>query len=327
MSARVVHAVLPAAVDDPTRPSGGNVYDRRMCRGLARLGWQVHEHTVGNSCAPVVADLPDGSVVVVDGLLVPPSATALVAHATRLRLVVLVHMPLGPDAPAERAVLEAAAGVVATSRWARRRLLEWYALPPDLVHVAEPGTDRADLAPGTPAGTSLLSVGAVTSLKGYDVLDAALGMLDDLAWRCRGVGSLAIEATLPGRLRSRLELTGPLTGAELDKAYAEADLLVLASRAESYGMVVTEALAHGLPVVASDVGGIREALGRGRRGLPGVLVPPGDPVLLADALRRWLTDSDHRATLRAAALERRESLGSWHRTAALVAGALAEAAA
>ena len=90
-----------------------------------------------------------------------------------------------------------------------------------------------------------------------------------------------------------MRFAGPRTGAELDRAYAAADLLVLASHAETYGMVVTEALARGLPVLAADVGGVTEALGHGEDGTrPGLLVPPGDPAALGAALRRWLGDAD-----------------------------------
>ena len=83
-----------------------------------------------------------------------------------------------------------------------------------------------------------------------------------------------------------MRFPGPRTGPELDRAYAAADLLVLASHAETYGMVVTEALARGLPVLAAEVGGVTEALGHGDDGTrPGLLVPPGDPAALGAALR------------------------------------------
>ncbi|HEY0950704.1 glycosyltransferase family 4 protein, partial [Nocardioides sp.] len=261
-----VHLVRPAGIDDPARPSGGNVYDRRVADGLGMV-----EHTT-------TATVPDGALTLVDGLLSSPD---LVAEASRLRLVVLVHMPLGAAAPWEGDGLRAAAGVITTSGWTRAWLVDRYALAPDRVLVAEPGTDPAPLATGTPAGAALLCVGAVTALKGYDVLAAALDRLGDLAWTCRGVGSLGVEPELARRLGGRVDLVGPQTRAELDVTYAEADLLVLASRAETYGMVVTEALARGLPVVASDVGGVREALGGG-----GVLVRPEDPDALAAELRR-----------------------------------------
>lgn len=306
MTPPTVHFVVPEGVDDPARPSGGNVYDRRVSDGLAAT-----EHTSTRT-------VPDGALTLVDGLLTTP---ALVAECARLRLVVLVHMPLGPTARWQRDVLRAAAGVVATSRWTRDRLVEAYGLDPARVLVAEPGADLAPLAPGSPDGRALLCVGAVTPLKGYDVLADALALLDDLSWELRGVGSLDIEphfaAGVAAGLGGRLDLVGPLSSAELAATYAEADLLVLASRAETFGMVVTEALARGLPVVASDVGGVCEALGGG-----GVLVPPEDPGALAHELRRWLTDAGHRAELRAAAAERRAVLTGWDRTVRLVTEAL-----
>ena len=112
-----------------------------------------------------------------------------------------------------------------------------------------------------------------------------------------------------------MRFPGPRTGPELDRAYAAADLLVLASHAETYGMVVTEALARGLPVLAAEVGGVTEALGHGEDGTrPGLLVPPGDPAALGAALRAWLGDAELRGRLRRAARERRASLRGWPAT-------------
>jgi len=307
-----VHVVVPDGIDDPARPSGGNVYDRHLCRGLASNGWSVHEHT-----APAALErIPDGAVVLVDGLV---ASEELVPHARRLRLVVLVHMPLGDRR--EGAVLSAATAVVTTSAWSRRRVLKLHALPADRVHVAERGVDAADLATGTAAGDQLLCVGAVTPVKGHDVLLGALATMTDLSWCCVCVGSLDRDPAFAERVRSRapgVDFPGPRTGAELDRSYAAADLLVLASRAEAYGMVVTEALARGVPVIATDVGGVPEALGRG-----GLLVPPDDPAALSAALRSWLGDAELRARLRRAARERRESLPRWEATTFMVAKVLA----
>ena len=124
-------------------------------------------------------------------------------------------------------------------------------------------------------------------------------------------------------LAGRFVLTGALSGDALEAAYAGADLLVLPSRAETYGMVVAEALARGLPVVATDVGGVRESLGEvPGRGVPGILVRPGDPGALTAALRWWLTDRGLREELRARALERRGHVTGWSITAARVAEVL-----
>src|SRR3954454_8603802 len=102
-----VHVVVPEGIDDPARPSGGNAYDRRVCRGLAALGWAVHEHAVPGAwprrgaagdaaLASAVAGMPDGAVVLVDGLIASAAPDALVPHARRLRQVAPVHMALGP---------------------------------------------------------------------------------------------------------------------------------------------------------------------------------------------------------------------------------------
>jgi glycosyltransferase involved in cell wall biosynthesis len=101
-------------------------------------------------------------------------------------------------------------------------------------------------------------------------------------------------------------------------------VLVLPSRGETYGLVVTEALARGLPVIAAEVGGVPEALGYGADGTrPGLLVPPDDPDALRDALRGWLEDADLRRRLRRAARERRVSLSRWSKTTSVVADVLA----
>jgi glycosyltransferase involved in cell wall biosynthesis len=325
-----VHVIVPEGIDDPARPSGGNTYDRRVCDELAALGWAVRELAVGD-LAVALRRIPDGAVVLLDGLIASPAPEALVPEAERLRQVVLVHMPLG-DAR-EREVLTAAAAVVVTSEWSRRRLEELHGLSAD---VAEPGVDAAGLAPGTAAGDALLCVAAVTPDKGHDVLLDALAGATDLSWRCDCVGSLdrdpAFADGVRGRARDgglgdRVRFPGPRTGPELDRAYATADLLVLASHAETYGMVVAEALARGLPVIAADVGGVTEALGHGDDGTrPGLLVAPGDPAALGAAVRAWLGDAELRERLRRAARERRASLRRWPATTSAVAGVLAGAA-
>jgi glycosyltransferase involved in cell wall biosynthesis len=316
----------------------------------------VHEHAVPGAwprpgeaghaaLARAVRRIPDGAVVLLDGLIASTAPEALVPQARRLRQVVLVHMPLGhrpPDDEAgavrarERDVLAAAAAVVTTSAWTRRRLGELYALPADRVHVTEPGVDAARLAPGTAAGDSLLCVAALTPHKGHDVLLDGLAMVTDLSWRLECVGSLVRDPAFADGVRrrarnselgNRVRFTGPRTGAELDRAYAAADLLLLASQAETYGMVVTEALARGVPVLATEVGGLTEALGHGKDGTrPGLLVPPSDAAAVGAALRTWLSDAELRARLRRAARERRASLRRWPATTSVLAGVLAGAA-
>jgi glycosyltransferase involved in cell wall biosynthesis len=348
-----VHVVLPEGIDDPARPSGGNTYDRRVCRGLAALGWTVHEQAVPGAwpragegghaaLARAVRGIPDDAVVLLDGLIASAAPEALVPHARRLRQVVLVHMPLGHRPPVAEAgtvraregeVLASSAAVVTTSAWTGDRLRELYALPDGWVHVAEPGVDAARLAPGSAAGDSLLCVAALTPDKGHDLLLDALATATDLSWHCTCVGSLVRDPAFAGAVRrrardtglhDRVSFPGALTGEELDRAYATADLLVLPSYAETYGMVVTEALSRGLPVITTEVGGVSEALGHGEDGTrAGLLVPLGDPAALGAELRAWLEDAELRDRLRLAARGRRAQLRPWAATASAVAGVLA----
>src|SRR5680860_263411 len=313
-----VHVVVPEGVDDPARPSGGNTYDRRICDGLTGLGWAVHEHAVPGSwprpdtaaradLGTVLAGISDGAVVLLDGLVASSVPDVLLPEAHRLRLVVLVHMPLGDRAGTthhqECAVLSAAVAVITTSSWTLRWVLDRYGLRTCRVHVAEPGVDTADLAPetlslGTGAGGELLSVAAVTPEKGHDVLLAALATLTNPSWRLVCVGTLARDPGFVDRLGrqaqeggigDRVRFAGPLTGA--------------------------------------DVAGLPEALGYGADGTrPGLLVPSGDPRSFAEAVRGWLDDPDLRRRLRQAAQERRVELPGWPETSARVSRVLTEVA-
>jgi glycosyltransferase involved in cell wall biosynthesis len=350
-----VYVIVPDSIDDPSRPSGGNVYDRQICDGLAANGWSVYERAVPGSwpqpdaasrkaVIAVIVDIPDGAVVLLDGLIASAVPDVLVPEARRLRLVVLVHMPLGQGgssaeaaAAQELRVLAAAVAVVTTSAWTREWLLDNYGLAVDKVHVAEPGVVAALPAPGTADGGQLLCVAAVTPNKGHDVLLAALATISDLPWHCMCIGTVHRDPDFVQRLdrqaraagiADRVCFSGARTDAALADAYAAADVLVLASRAETYGMVVTEALARGLPIIATAVGGLPEALGAATDGSrPGLLVPPDDAMAFAGALRSWLRDVDVRLQLRVAAQDRRVTLPGWSDTADQLSRVLAGVAA
>lgn len=329
---RTVHFVVPATIDSPAVPSGGNRYDRRVGDELPASGWDVRElHDLG-----ALEGVPDGGVVLVDGLLGCRAPATMAAHAGRLRLVILVHLPLADETgltaaeaasldALERSSLHAVRAVVATSSWTAARLVAHHDLPASKIHVAAPGVDPAPLTSCGTTGSRLLCVAAVTPRKGHDVLLAALRSLGDLEWSCVCAGALdrapSFVASLP--TVAGVRFAGPLTGDALADCFAAADLLVLPSRAEPYGMVVTEALACGVPVLATAVDGLPEALGRTSSGdVPGLLVPSDDPGGLATALRRWLTEPTLRGRLRETARVRRAELPGWSTTARELAGVL-----
>jgi len=366
-----VHVIVPGGIDDPLEPSGGNTYDRHACRGLAGAGQTVREYPVSGAWPRpgpadravlhrILAGLTDDSLVLIDGLVACGVPDIVVPHARRLRLAVLLHLPLGdeqgcpPDVAAsltdgEGRTLRAAASVVTTSDWAARRVIALHRLTPERVHVAAPGVEPAPAAPGTDGATRLLCVGALTPTKGQDLLVAALARLAHRPWTCLLVGPLRRDPSFVAGLRASIErhglggrvrLTGPLAGEAFEAMYRSADLLVLPSRAETFGMVITEALVRGIPVLAAAAGGVPDTLGgtpsrscggalnraadhaADRGGVAGMLVPPDDVAALADGLRRWWDDAGLRADLRRCAARRGAALTGWEVTTQCLAQVL-----
>ena len=347
MNATGTTFVLPADVDDVTLASGGNAYDQRMCAELGlrevtvRGHWPTPDQGDRVNLARELAEIPDGSVALLDGLVACGVPEFVVPHARRLRLAILLHLPLADEIglPADRAeqldklereTLHAATAIIATSGWAARRAIEHHGLDPARVHVAPPGTAPQPLAIGTDG--RLLCLASVTPRKGQDVLVEALAGVADLGWTCECVGSVRRDPAYVERvhgliarhgLASRMSLAGPLPDTELEALFARTDLLVFPSRGETFGMVVTEALARGIPVLTSDVDALPDTLGQAPDGsVPGLLVPPGDAAALSDALRRYLIDASLRGRLRESARERRRHLEDWNKAAARLGAVL-----
>ena len=289
MTAPRLHLLAPGALDQQT---GGYIYDARMAAGLRRRGWRVEVHSLQGtfpdpdaaarvSLAGALAGLDDGSRVLVDGLALGGLPEPVAAERRRLRILALVHHPvsdetgLGTEARTrlggrERRALAAVAGVIVTSASTARRLAR-FGVDATRVRVAPPGTDRAPLAAGPPPGEppQLLSVASVVPRKGHDVLVRALARLRVLPWRCVCAGSLERAPHHARRVRAQVEesglagrvrFAGECSRATLDRLYARSSLFVLASHDEGYGMVLTEALARGLPVVSTTGGAIPETV-------------------------------------------------------------------
>jgi glycosyltransferase involved in cell wall biosynthesis len=327
-----VFFVVPDAIDDAARVSGGNVYDQHVRDGLRELGRTVRMLGVGGSADLLSVirseQLPDEAPLLVDGLIAARETAALAALSRRLRIVVLAHMP-----PEEGVTFAYAERVIATSHWTRAELIERDLADPHRIVVATPGTDQAVATTASDTGTRLLCVGAVAPHKGQDLLISALaGLPDDDDWSCTIVGALDVAPGFVAELTAavdaaglarRIRFAGVLTGERLAAEYGQADLLVAPSRAESYGMVVTEAFARGIPVVASGAGGLPEAVGSTGAG---IVVPPEDPWALGVVLRQWLANPARRTELRAAAATARTGLRPWNSTTAVVAATLDEVA-
>ncbi len=346
----VVYVLVPGDLQSRT---GGYGYDRRMIDGLRERGWSVVVIGLDSSfpqpttaarmrAATLVADIPDGAVVVADGLAFGVMPDIAERERQRLKLVALVHHPLaaetglGTDLAAqlfesERQSLATTRLVITTSDTTRAALGS-YGVRPERIVVVEPGTDPARPARGSSGCSQFISVASVVPRKGFLTLAEALGMLRDRPWRLDVVGSLERDPETVARFRAKLEDTrtadrvtfaGELAEAELDRAYDRSDLFVLPTYYEGYGMAVAESLARGIPVVSTPTGGIPELVGAEA----GMLVPAGDPQALCDALGRWLDDSSVRERLQRGAREVRASLPTWRQSVDAMAGALGMVAA
>ncbi len=251
------------------------------------------------------------------------------SEAERLRLVALIHHPLAAETglsrkaaesfrQAETQALAAVRRVIVTSRYTARSLAQ-YGVSHQRIGTVEPGTDPAPLARGSESRRlALLCVATLTPRKGHAVLFDALALLRDQDWHLTCIGSLrrsvATFKTLCHQLdclglSNRVELLGEVDAATLEACYQQADLFVLASFYEGYGMVLAEALAHGLPIVSTLTSAIPETVPTGAC----LLVPPGDPVALANALRQIFDDAALRSRLKSGARTARKKLRTWDR--------------
>jgi glycosyltransferase involved in cell wall biosynthesis len=351
-----LYVVIPGDLDTRT---GGYGYDRRIIAGLRGREWSVSVLRLDDSfpfpspaaraqAVDVLARVPSGSTVLVDGLALGALPAEVEREAVRLRIVALVHHPLAAETgldPAlaaaletsERRALAFARSVVVTSRATAVRLAD-YGVSADRITVVEPGTDPAPLARGSaidhepsaishqPSEVALLCVATLTPRKGYELLLTALAAIPQRNWRLTCAGSLDRDPATVDRVRAllrdnglqdRVELAGDMDASELAVQYDRADLFVLPTLYEGYGMAVAEALARGLPVISTATGAI-ENLVRDA----GIVVPPGDLPALTDALSRVVGDANLRSRLAANARQVRERLPTWDAGAAAMAVAL-----
>jgi glycosyltransferase involved in cell wall biosynthesis len=343
-----------AVPGDLATPTGGYGYDRRMIAELGQLGWEIDLLDLGEgfpwpseatrtAARTRLLALPASRAIVIDGLALGVFPETVLQLAGRNPLLALVHHPLAlewglsaaqADAlrTSERAALAAVKGVVVTSAATAKLVASDYGVPAGRITVARPGTDPAPMAQGNHGRSRdgvvrLLSVGAVVPRKGFDVLIPALATLADLPWRLTIAGDRTRDRDAAARLDAdiaryalgnRIEALGAVSPQSLAVLYAEADMFVLASRFEGYGMAYAEAVAHGLPVIGTNAGAIPDTVPPDA----GLLVDAGDIPALAHALRRVVGDADLRQRLAGAARAAGPQLPTWRQSAEIFARAL-----
>lgn len=328
--------VSPGPLDQLT---GGYLFGRGVVDGLRVAGRAVEVHALEGrfpdaddaalaSAARALAALPDGAVVVIDGLALPAFTGCLAREAQRLRVIGFIHHPLSLEsglsafearryADIEARLWPLLRGAICPSSVTASAVIA-AGVPQARVAVTPPGTDKPEAIPerARSGPLRLLAVGTITPRKGHRLLVEALAGLSHLDWRLTCIGSLERDrdeasalrdAIAPVGLADRIVLLGERPQSEVAAAYRGADIFVLPSFHEGYGMAYAEALAHGLPVIATDAGAIRDVVPASA----GVLVPPGDARALRDALLRVLTDTSLRARLAAGAARAAAALPDW----------------
>lgn len=341
---------IPAAFAIPGdlhRRTGGFIYEARVLRELAAGRPMRHVELPAGFPDPTAVEmaaavarltaLPEAEPVILDGLVYGAIDTGGLARVAA-PLIAMIHHPLALETglPPERARhlhrteaanLALAAHVVVPSAHTARILATDYGVEAARITVAPPGFDRPP-AGGAAKDTPplILSVGLLAERKGHDVLLAALGRIRLLPWRAEIAGPVhdaGVAAALVAQrdalgLAGRVTFRGSLDAAALEDAYARATIFALATRYEGYGMVLSEALLRGLPVVSCRTGAVPDTVPDGA----GILVGVDDAVGFAAALERLLTDAPFRAGLTAAAAAGGAALPGWADTAAVIGGVI-----
>lgn len=330
-----LHFLIPGNLFAAT---GGYCYDRHVAAGLRSQGWELNLVALDASfpkpseaaraeAAAKLSATPSNERVLIDGLALGVIPEIVQAECKRLRLIGLVHHPLADETglppeqsamlrESERRALAAMQLVVVTSRATAHRL-EQMGVDAGRIRAIEPGTDPAPLA--RRAGQEplqLLCVGALIPRKGHRILIEALATLNNRSWHLQIIGSLERDPTTSAKVQAQIErlrlgdrvaLRGEVDDEALEAAYQQADLFVLPSLFEGYGMAFTEALAHGLPILGCDAGAVADTVPADA----GVLVAPHSSTALASSLRRLLSDPSERRRLGAGAERARAQLPDW----------------
>ena len=343
--------VLFAIPGDLNTMTGGYAYDRRIIALLPCYGVEVEVRRLASSFPfPSAHDLQEasgsiarnrnGAIVMIDGLAFGAMPETIV-KAIGGPIVALVHHPLAYEAglnedqqktlhASEKQALALSDQIIATSPTTAKALVEDFLVPAHKILVAEPGTDRAMCAIGSGNSNGridLLAVGAVVPRKAYDVLIDALYENSDLNWHLRIVGAVdrapetmaALRAQIARlHLNERIEWVGECPSDQLEPLYHKADLFIMASHYEGFGMALTEAMAHGLPIISTTGGAAAETI----PDEAALKIPPGDVPAMASALRQLMLNSNIRARLAAAAWDAAGKLTQWSESAKLIADRL-----
>ncbi len=331
-------------------PTGGYAYARKIlpllgvrmeteiCALPSGFPFPTDAELTEAARAMAAADRP-GTVFMTDGLAFGAMPAELIANV-RSPIAALVHHPLGLEeglTAAERARLLSMEGqalalarlVIVPSRGTAHELNQLFGIPAAKVTIAGPGILRGKRAMGSPAGEPLhiVCVGSLTPRKGFAVLIDALNGVAALPWRATIAGSAELSPDTAAEVRrkilafgleNRVHLVGQLNETAVSALYSSGDIFALATYYEGYGMAFAEAMAHGLPIVASGDGAVADTIPP----KAGFVCAAGDSKAIGSALRALLSGHGLRQAKAEAAWRHGQTLPQWPDTAAIIANAL-----
>ncbi len=332
---------------DMHRKTGGFIYEATVLRALNDLGCPTANLQLPDSFPqPTEADMrttlqaldavPVDQPIILDGLVfgaIDPAGLAKI----RAPVIAMIHHPLGlesgiaPQLAAhlranEAAALKHASQIVVPSPHTARTLVHQFGADADKITVAPPGFEPIETR-RTPAHPPLiLSVGLLARRKGHDILLNALAAIKDLPWQAEIIGKRH-DVTVADQLlhqcddlglSDRVTFLGEVPQAQMTERFRAASIFALATRYEGYGMVLGEAMQHGLPIVTCRTGAVPDTVGDAA-----LLVPPDASHSFANALRRLLVNTDTATTISLRAMRRGRALPLWRDTAGIISDVIA----
>jgi glycosyltransferase involved in cell wall biosynthesis len=270
---------------------------------LSEKGHQVRIHNLRNDfpfpdnlslreCKEILDHITPGDPILIDSLAAGPLLPVLAPLYDKHPFVALIHLPLSHNldiplsqreilAQQEKSVMSLSAGLVVTSKYTGELIADW-GIDSHVIHVILPGVEAEEQKNSYPTlPRNLLCVANYLENKGQLLLIKALAEMKMFNWVMNFYGHQDIDKRYVSELLSqirhhglanRIFIHGPISGSALTQAYLHSDLFILPSYFETYGMVLTEALAHGIPVIASTGGGIPYTVPPSM----GILFKPGD---------------------------------------------------
>jgi glycosyltransferase involved in cell wall biosynthesis len=327
-----VHFLITGDIQSLT---GGYLYNMHMINGLRGKGhlvnvfgtdWQWKDSdSLEYICRHHLKKLPHGSCVIVDSLILASLHHIVQEFGDRLKFLGLIHLPAsynvlsgvhGKLADEELTAINDMRQVIVTGQFTFDLLCN-VGLNPARICLVEPGTDHFPRKKRyKPVPSELLCIANYSALKAQDVLIRALCRLTAWNWSLHLYGDTNRDKKYTEALRSlirqlkmehRIIVHGIVERHEISTVFLNADLFLMPSLFESYGMAITESLAHGIPVVTTSAGNIPYTLPAGM----GLLTEPGNEEQLADTIRSIFYDPVKYDALCKAASQYFKQVRSW----------------